>query len=215
MSIDIVWRKSDRCRYVRKTFSTFHASNVLLQQLYREKGFKKYSELISCLLVAEQYNELLMKNHKARPIGSAPFPEVNVATHDHYGQTLGRGQGHGSGRGLNRNHNGDYKNTFSHQKLKNVGKNEVGQCSKNNENICYRFGGKDHWSRTCRTPKHLVDLYQQSLENKDKKVETHFACEDDDHDYGNMDVTHLDAADFFADPDGNIDHLIGDGSVKK
>jgi len=28
-------------------------------------------------------------------------------------------------------------------------------------NICYRCGAKDHWSRTCRTPKHLVELYQQ------------------------------------------------------
>ena len=46
-----------------KTFTTFHASNVLLQQQYRERRFTKYSELISCLLVAEQNNELLMKNH--------------------------------------------------------------------------------------------------------------------------------------------------------
>ncbi|XP_060186086.1 uncharacterized protein LOC132615496 [Lycium barbarum] len=46
---------------LEKTFSTFHASNVLLQQQYREKGFKKYSELISHLLVAEQNNDLLMK----------------------------------------------------------------------------------------------------------------------------------------------------------
>jgi len=30
-----------------------------------------------------------------------------------------------------------------------------------------------------------------------------------------MDVTHLDIADFFDDPDGKIDHLNGDGSVKK
>jgi hypothetical protein len=99
--------------------------------------------------------------------------------------------------------------------MKNIGKNKIGQSSKNNENVCYRCGGKGHWSRTCRTPKHLVDLYQQSLQNKDKKAETHFACENDEDDYGNVDVTHLDAADFFVDPDGKIDHLIGDESVQK
>jgi hypothetical protein len=49
---------------LEKTFSTFHASNLLLRQQYRERGFKKYSELISCLLVTEQNNELLMKNHQ-------------------------------------------------------------------------------------------------------------------------------------------------------
>jgi hypothetical protein len=30
-----------------------------------------------------------------------------------------------------------------------------------------------------------------------------------------MDVTPLDVADFFADPDGKIDHLLGDGGVQK
>ncbi|XP_024190586.1 uncharacterized protein LOC112194599 [Rosa chinensis] len=45
---------------------------------YRERGFKKFADLISCLLVAEQNNELLMKNHQSRPTGSKPIPELNV-----------------------------------------------------------------------------------------------------------------------------------------
>ncbi|XP_015166526.1 uncharacterized protein [Solanum tuberosum] len=49
-----------------------------LMQQYREKGFQKYSELISCLLVAEKHNALLMKNHKARPTEAALLPEANV-----------------------------------------------------------------------------------------------------------------------------------------
>ncbi|KAJ0009676.1 hypothetical protein Pint_32970 [Pistacia integerrima] len=80
---------------LEKTFSTFHASNVLLQQQYREKGFKKYSELISWLLVAEQNNKLLMKNHEACPTGSTPFSEVNVTISNNHG----RGRGHDHGRG--------------------------------------------------------------------------------------------------------------------
>ncbi|KAK4737832.1 hypothetical protein R3W88_001529 [Solanum pinnatisectum] len=43
---------------LEKTLTTFHASNLVLQQQYRERGFKKYSDLISCLLVAEQHNTL-------------------------------------------------------------------------------------------------------------------------------------------------------------
>ena len=62
---------------LEKFFTTFQASNVLLQQQYRERRFTKYSEL-SCLLVVEQNNKLLMKNHQSRPTGSEPFPEVNV-----------------------------------------------------------------------------------------------------------------------------------------
>ncbi|XP_068338916.1 uncharacterized protein [Pyrus communis] len=65
---------------LEKTFSTFHASNVLLQQQYRKPGFTKYNQLLSMLLVAKQNNELLMKNHQSRLTGSTPFPEVNNAS---------------------------------------------------------------------------------------------------------------------------------------
>ena len=54
------------------------------------------------------------------------------------------------------------------------GKDKNGQSKKNMENVCYRYGMKDHWSRTCRTPKHLVDLYQASLNDKGKSIETNF-----------------------------------------
>ena len=50
---------------LEKMFSTFPASSMLLQQQYREMGFKKYSELISHLLVAEQHNDSLMKNYES------------------------------------------------------------------------------------------------------------------------------------------------------
>ena len=50
---------------LEKTFSTLHASNLLLQQQYRERRFRKYSELILCLLVIEKNNELLLRNHQS------------------------------------------------------------------------------------------------------------------------------------------------------
>ncbi|XP_060202001.1 uncharacterized protein LOC132630452 [Lycium barbarum] len=111
---------------LEKTFSTFHASNVLLQQQYREKDFTKYCDLVAHLLVAEQNNDLLMKNHENRPTGAAPLPEVN--------------------------------------------------------------GGA-------------------SIKRKEKNPEANFISENQ------IDITHLDVADFFEHPEGKIDHLIGDGSV--
>ncbi|KAL0339356.1 UNVERIFIED_CONTAM: hypothetical protein Sangu_1457700 [Sesamum angustifolium] len=64
---------------LEKTFSTFHASNLILQQQYRELGFKTYSELISCLLVAEENNQFLLNNHHTRSTGSKPLPENSAA----------------------------------------------------------------------------------------------------------------------------------------
>ncbi|XP_074365610.1 uncharacterized protein LOC141706705 [Apium graveolens] len=73
-------------------------------QQYHERGFTKYSELTSVLLLAEQNNELLLKNNQARPTGSAPFPELNAVTNNEYrdNKTVGHGRGHGRGRGRGR-----------------------------------------------------------------------------------------------------------------
>ena len=45
---------------LEKTYSTFHASDITLLQQYQLHGFKKYSELLSSLLVVEKNNELLI-----------------------------------------------------------------------------------------------------------------------------------------------------------
>ena len=74
-----------------KTFTTFHISNVLLQEQYQEHRFTKYFELILCLLAAKQNNELLMRNHQSCPTRSEPFPEVNEIS----SQTCGCGHGRG------------------------------------------------------------------------------------------------------------------------
>ncbi|TYI88309.1 hypothetical protein E1A91_D04G199100v1, partial [Gossypium mustelinum] len=63
--------------------------------------------------------------------------------------------------------------------------------------LCYRCGGKNYWSHTYCTPKHLVELYQQSLKDKGDKIETNFVCENDEDDYDIVDTTHLEAVDFF------------------
>ena len=102
---------------LEKIYSTFHASNVTLQQQYRMQRFKKYSELISCLLVAEKNNELLMKNHQSRPTSSIAFSEVNATNYFRYkiynSHGCGRGRGRGRERGqfFGRGHGNKYNNT--------------------------------------------------------------------------------------------------------
>ena len=63
---------------------------------------------------------------------------------------------------------------------------------------------KGHWFRVCRMPKHLVDLYQESLK-KGENIETNLVFENDegDFDFDFGDTTHLDVADFFTSPEGN------------
>ena len=213
---------------LEKTFTTFHASNVLLQQQYRERRFTKYSELIACLLVAEKNNELLLQNHQSRPTWFKAFPEANAtfaSPHNNRqghrnGQSRGKGRGHGGGRGRgygdnSRNcNNGPFNNKKSNS---NKGKLPNAQATidqnitqRQQNNACYRCGMTGHWSRTYRTAKHLVDLYQTSIKGKGKDIEVNFF--DGNSDSG-IDFPRFDVSDFFEDPNGNISHLIGDGHV--
>lgn len=120
------------------------------------------------------------------------------------------------------NNNSSAKNDNDHQKWTRNNKKGY-MVSKNYENKCYRCGMKDHWARTYCTSKHLVNLYQTSIEKKDKKCRSKLYFSKFDHERYNdyeldnirIDVTHLDVADFFKHSKGNMDHLIGDGSVQK
>jgi hypothetical protein len=79
---------------IEKTLSTFHPSNIVLQQQYRNSKYQKYFELSEVLSVAEQQNEVLMSNHSARPTGSIAVPEAhaNVAESS-CNRKWGRGKG--------------------------------------------------------------------------------------------------------------------------
>jgi len=154
--------------------------------------------------MAEESNELLIENHETCPMGSAPFTEVNAATFDLSFHDCDRDIDYGHG------FKGNFKDTFCHQKWHNNVKKEKGKCEnidKKYENIYYHYGGKGHLSCAYCTPKHLT--------NNEKNIETHFAYEDGDSDYGHLDVTHLDTIIFFAQSNGSINHLIGYESVKK
>ena len=61
---------------LEKTFLTADPRDLLLQHIYRERGFTTYTDLLSCLLLTEKNNELLKKTSEMRP------PEANKAEED-------------------------------------------------------------------------------------------------------------------------------------
>ena len=62
---------------------------------------------------------------------------------------------------------------------------------------------KWHWVLTCRTSKHLTDLYQTLMKIKGKEIEMNF------NDGDGLDLTYYDI-NFFRAPSEKIDHLIND-----
>ncbi|KAJ3681083.1 hypothetical protein LUZ60_015572 [Juncus effusus] len=199
---------------LEKTFTTFHASNIILQQQYREKGFKKYSELISCLLVAEQNNKLLLKNHESRPTGSRPFPESNAAAFN--GRNRGRGPGRGRrrGRGHGQNHSWNRNSQVKKPALERSNKSQS-VTLKGTGDPCFRCGVKGHWSRTCRTPRHLVELYQTSLKEKENTKEVNLVYQDNE-DPLNVPLvnTRLDVEDYLNPPNGDNEYSLASEDVQ-
>ncbi|XP_026397056.1 uncharacterized protein LOC113291775 [Papaver somniferum] len=160
---------------LEKTFTTFHASNVLLQQHNRERKLMEYSEIISCLLIAKQNNDLLLRNHEARPVGSAAVPEAHATTSfgrgNNHGNKVKRGNGKANQRGGHKNEREKGTRYQSYQRPLKIAEpkepkqeKEKGSSSQPpQKDVFYRCGLIDHWKRTCRTPKHFVKLYQASL----------------------------------------------------
>ncbi|XP_062080266.1 uncharacterized protein LOC133785021 [Humulus lupulus] len=166
-----------------------------------------------------------MKNHVSYPTRSALFPEVNAITSDNGGRGRDHNQSHSPGHGRGRRHSKCQSNVWqccgynnNSSTLLKTTSNEHKENSPQNknqqtyENLRFRCGMKGHWSRTCRTSKHLVDLYQASLKEKEKNIEANFSYQDDDLLNESMDFTNLDVVDFFVDDpiNGNMNISTGD-----
>ncbi|KAL1214882.1 hypothetical protein V5N11_010208 [Cardamine amara subsp. amara] len=199
---------------LEKTYSTFHTSNVLLQQQYRGKGFETYASLISCLLLAEQNNELLMRNSEMRPPGSTPLPEAFTAaeekkeTNHVHKEFNGRGRGRGrrrgrwqGGRGRSYSPYGQgqgrgrgYQPNFNQGRGRGRGNFSQPQNSANKHG-CHRCGMGNHWAKTCRTSKYLIDLYQESIKGKNPKANLVDQDHENDFDHEQDDLMQYETSD--------------------
>jgi hypothetical protein len=62
---------------IEKTHQTMLPLDRILQHQYCDKNYQTYSYLIHDLLQAEKHDELTLRNHHQRSIGSAPMLEVH------------------------------------------------------------------------------------------------------------------------------------------
>jgi len=170
-------QKVTESEMIDKTLETFHPSNMVLQQQYRKNKYKKYSELIQVLLAAETQNDILMKNFHMRPVGSQAVPEAHATFRNGKGKAPFRNKGQQRG-GKQGPHGGNFKKqAYKGSKPNGHGKAQKGHKGNANENKhpnqgCFRCGSMKHWSRTCTTEPHLIQMYQEW--KKRQNPEAHF-----------------------------------------
>jgi hypothetical protein len=137
-------------------------SNRVLQHQYRVQNYQCYADLIRDLLQAEKHDELTINNHHQHRVGAAPLPGIHYNekkpnfSKDNNPKKNGRPARHQRNRRQNR------------QLAKTMKKD--GTPSKESNVQCQTCSGFKHTTEKCCTPKHLVALYQKSLE-KDKKAQ--------------------------------------------
>ncbi|XP_051132519.1 uncharacterized protein LOC127252411 [Andrographis paniculata] len=130
----------------------------------------------------EQNNELLLKHHASRPTGSSPFPKANGVQSANPGRKNNKGRRDGKGqrrdRPQPRRNNG--KRPYKPLKWQNE------EQKRNYEDKCHRCGTKGHWSRFCRTSKHLANLYQASLKGKNMSADVNLSEQNNDDTYDDV-----------------------------
>ena len=155
-----------------------HKENLVLMQQYRERRFTKYSELLSCLLVAEQNNELLLKMHSLRDSGTAPAPEA-LASGSKPPNKKKKQKKKGKNKGalqpisqLNKNQKGKGPAQQQYTWRRQDSNRDQSQTQKVWEDVCARCGLEGHWSKRCKTSKYHADLHRANLQ---KKTESNLA----------------------------------------
>jgi hypothetical protein len=56
------------------------SSDRVLKHQYRARNYQCYSEIIHDLLQVEKHDEVTMRNHHQRPVGTTPLLEVNYSS---------------------------------------------------------------------------------------------------------------------------------------
>jgi hypothetical protein len=159
---------------------------MILQQQYRERGFTVYSELIKTLLQAERHNELFLWNSNLRSMGTKPLLEVHANTQNKQQRNASNSSNPKNFKGKNKCKRQRQRKSCGANKGKDV--SESDNKKPNKSSTCDKCGCYSHPTQKCRTPKHLVELYSNSVgrgrsnqgcSNQGGQFEAHFNSQPD------------------------------------
>ncbi|XP_051152722.1 uncharacterized protein LOC127266511 [Andrographis paniculata] len=162
---------------MEKTFSTFHASNMVLQQCKSISRGKCNTTGKSGAWSGQVRNQRIDRDRNQ----NCGRGRANAYSHNNY-QDRPR---------YVPNWRYNDRRPYRPQQRFNTGRN------RNNDEECTRCGIKGHWAHVCRTVSRFAELYRASKERQERIApETNHAAHDDTFDdVMNENITHLDADD--------------------
>jgi hypothetical protein len=119
-------------------------SDRVLKHQYRTSNYQCYSELIHDLFQTEKHDELTMRNHHQRHVGTTPLLEVNYSS-----------KGKEKTDGAKPFKNVDkFKKSKKNKHKKNKSKDQRSGKGKKSSK-CHRCGGANHIVKKCKILQHL------------------------------------------------------------
>ncbi|KAL6662058.1 hypothetical protein ACP70R_001442 [Stipagrostis hirtigluma subsp. patula] len=139
---------------IEKTLSTFHPNLTYISRQYKKDNYKKYVDLSNAMQQDQGEDETIMQNHLSRPTGTVATLEENATSFKNKKDIKGKGSQKDS------NGMAPKANNFKKKEWKSKKKTPQGPKYGEQDQECYRCGMRGHWSRICKTPKHIVEMYQ-------------------------------------------------------
>jgi hypothetical protein len=103
------------------------------------------------LLQAEKHDELTMRNHHQRPVGTTPLPEVNYSS---------KGKDKVDGQNNHSKNSGKFKKGKRNKHKMNKTKDQSSGKGKK-PFMCHCCGGYNHIAKKCNIPQHLIRTFGQ------------------------------------------------------
>jgi hypothetical protein len=143
---------------IENDLQTILLSDRILQNQYCAKNCQNYSDLIHDILQAKKYDELTIRNHRQRFIGSAPLSKVHYSAKGK--EKVDRSNNY------QKNFDKFKKGKWNKQKKSKFKGQSWGKGKQFHKAIkWHKYSCSNHIVKKWCTPQHLVDLYEKSLKD--------------------------------------------------